>query len=502
MVPQIRFLASLLLVVGAAFPGARRDIDTADGRSFHLRVLATHDFHGALRPVAYPALNGRRLGGAAALKTLMDDLEGDCACPTVRLDGGDQMRGTLESDLTSGASSVAALNLLGLDAAAVGNHDLDWGVETLITRQREARYRWLAANVFRVDDGKRPAWATPFTMLERDGVKVGLVGYATVSTPRTLRPEVTKPYEFRPGYAAIRDAVDAVWKEHPAFVIIVAHAAGDCDADRCAGEAVELAAEIPDGRVQLIVGGHDHSPGEGVVKGVPIVRSGSNGRAIAIVDLHRRLDGTRRFATSTRTVDADRVPLDRAMVDLLAPYLRAADARGNERVTTLREPLSASSTGDRRLGGLIAEAARLAARADVGLHNPGGVRADLPRGDVSYADVYRVLPFANDVVRLTLTGRQLRELVERTGPRYYYSNLRVQYDATASRGRSVRAMRLSDGTQIRDDRSYTLATNDYLADGGDALTMLTALERKVLGITTVDAVVGHLRKRQPSQTLH
>jgi 2',3'-cyclic-nucleotide 2'-phosphodiesterase / 3'-nucleotidase / 5'-nucleotidase len=465
-------------------------------------VLATHDFHGALRPVTYPSLNGRRLGGAAALKTVMDDLEADCACPTVRLDGGDQMRGTLDSDLTFGASSVAAFELLGLDAAAVGNHDLDWGVESLISRQREARYPWLAANVFRVEDGKRPEWATPFTTVERDGVKVGVVGYATVSTPRTLRPEVTAAYEFRPGYAAIRDALDAVWKERPAFVIIVAHAAGDCDAGSCAGEAVDLAAEVPDGRVHLIVGGHDHSPGEGVVNGIPIVRAGSNGRAVGLVDLHRHTDGTHRFTMSTRMVDADTVPQDRTMVDLLAPYLRAADARGKERVTTLAESLSASPNGDRRLGGLIAAAIRLLAGADVGLHNPGGVRADLPRGDVSYGDVYRVIPFNNGVVRLTLTGRQLRQLVERTGPRYYYSNLQVEYDSGASRTRVIVALRLSDGTPIRDERSYTLATNDYLADGGDALTMLTMLQRKDMGITMVDALVRHLRKSQQTMPQH
>ena len=462
-------------------------------------MLATHDFHGALRPVTYPSLNGRRLGGAAALKTMMDDLESDCACPTVRLDGGDQMRGTLESDLTFGASTVAAFNLLGLDGAAVGNHDLDWGVETLLTRQREARYPWLAANVFRVEDGKRPAWATPFTTLDREGVKVGVVGYATVRTPRTLRPEVTEPYEFRPGYGAIRDALDAVWQKGPVFVIIVAHAAGDCEAGPCAGELVDLAEEVPAGRVHLIVGGHDHSPGEGVVNGIPIVRAGSNGRAVGVVDLHRRVDGIHRFRMSSRTVEADTVRHDRTMVDLLAPYLRAAEARGKERVTTLPEPLSASPNGDRRLGRLIADAVRRLARADVGLHNPGGVRADLPSGDVSYADVYRVIPFDNEVVRLTLTGRQLRQLVDQTGPRYYYSNLRVEYDSAASGERVIRSMRLSDGTQVSEDRSYTLATIDYLADGGDALTLLTTLQRQVLGVTVVDALADHLRTAEPPQ---
>lgn len=481
-------LLAALLACSAHLPG--RD---AASISLHLRVLATHDFHGALRPTTYAWSNGRPVGGAAAIKVVMENLEAACACPTVRVDGGDQMQGTLESNLTSGAAAVAALNHLGLDAAAVGNHELDWGVDTLVVRQREARYAWLAANVFRVDDGKRPEWATPFAMVERGGVKLGVIGYATTSTPRTLRPEVTKPYEFRSGYSAIRDALDAVWQERPDFVIVVAHAGGECGVNRCAGEMVDLASELPPGLVHLIVGGHDHTPGEGVVNSIPIVRAGSSGRGIGVIDLYRRSNGIHAFRMSRQTIYADDVRDNAAMTSLLAPYLRAADAKGKEVVTTLAEPLSASATGDRRLGSLIADATRLLARADVGLQNPGGVRADLPGGVVSYADLHRVMPFGNAVVRLTLTGRQLRQLVEQAGPRYYYSNLHVEYNAEgAPCVRSV-SLRFPEATPIRDDRSYSLATTDFLADGADGLTMLSTIPRDALGVTLLDAVIGHLR---------
>ena len=223
----VRLLASGLFAATVACHagqlGDRRAV--TDLGPLHLRVVATHDFHGALRPTTYVWSNGRLVGGAAALKGVIDSLEAACACPTVRLDGGDQMQGTLESNLTSGASVVAAFNNLGLDAAAVGNHELDWGVDTLLVRQGEARYAWLAANVFHVDGGERPKWAAPFAIVERAGVRVGVIGYATVRTPQTLRPTVTEPYEFRPGYAGIRDALDAVWRERPDFVIVVAHAA-------------------------------------------------------------------------------------------------------------------------------------------------------------------------------------------------------------------------------------------------------------------------------------
>jgi 2',3'-cyclic-nucleotide 2'-phosphodiesterase/3'-nucleotidase len=476
---RLRLAAFLAGIFFVARCGGAPSTDVAP-TALRVRVLATHDFHGALRPTTYSWSDGRPIGGAAAVKTLMDRLEADCVCPTVRLDGGDQMQGTLDSNLTRGASAVAVLNAIGLDAAAVGNHELDWGVDTLLARQREARYAWLAANVFHVRTRTRPEWARPYAMVERDGAKIGVIGYATVGTPRTQRPEITRPYEFRSGYAAIRDALDAVWRERPDFVAIVAHAGGGCSPEGCAGEMVDLALQLPPGRVHVIVGGHDHSAGSGAVNSIPIIRAGADGRAVGVVDLHRRDNGVHTFSMTQQTVYADQ-PADAAMVNLIAPYLLAADARGKEVVATLAEPLAASVRGDRRLGSLIADAARLSAKATIGLHNPGGVRADLPRGPVSYTDLHRVLPFDNTVVRLTLSGGQLRRLVAQTRS-YYYSNL------------SVDAFTLSDGTAIRDGESYTLATNDFLADGGDSLTMLAALPREVVGVTLLDAFIEHLRR--------
>lgn len=485
------FLTSGLLAVLIGC-GVRQPAAATETTALRLRVLATHDFHGALLPVESVA-DGRPVGGAAALKAVMDDLQDACACPTIRVDGGDQMQGTLESNLAFGAPVVAAFNLVGLDAAAVGNHELDWSIDTLLARRREARYAWLAANVFRVDDGTRPEWAPPFTIVERDGVKVGVIGYATVQTPRTLRPAATAAYEFRSGYAAIRDALDAVWRERPDFVVIAAHAAGGCDERGCAGEMVELASQLPPGRVHLIVGGHDHEPGGGIVNAIPIVRAGSNGRAVGVIDLTRSADGVHAFEISQQPVLADAVEPDAAMIALLASAVAAAEDKRRELVTTLAQPLSSSAAGDRELGTLIAEAARLLGNADIGLHNPGGVRTSLARGPVSYSDLHRTMPFDNAVVTLALTGEQVRQLVERVGPRYYFANLRVERDGEDARRVRHLSLIAPEPAPIRDEQTYRLATNDFLADGGDGLTLLPTLSREVTGVLLLDAVVAHLR---------
>jgi 2',3'-cyclic-nucleotide 2'-phosphodiesterase (5'-nucleotidase family) len=430
----------------------------------HLRVLTTHDLHGALLPVVYPWSQERPIGGAQALNWTVRRLTADCACVTIHVDGGDLMQGTLESNLVNGTAAVAFFNHLGLDAAAVGNHDLDWGVDTLLQRQQEARYAWLAANVIEVATGARPVWAKPYVMLKEDGLRVAVIGYATIGTPASLRPSVTAPYEFRGGYAALAPVIDEVWSQSPDFVIVAAHADGECRDDVCEGEMVELARAIPAGRVHMIAGGHNHAAGQGVVNGIPIVRAGANGTAIAVVDLYKTGDAVT-FTTSNATVYADDIEEDTKLEALLAPFEASAAERAGREITTLADTLTSARDGDRRLGELIADALRAFTNADVGMQNSGGVRANLLAGPVTYGDLFRVLPFDNKVVTLTVTGSQLRALVMQAYPSYYYSNLHIVFDPALELRRQIRDVTFADGSPLKPDAPYTLATVDSWPTG-------------------------------------
>jgi 2',3'-cyclic-nucleotide 2'-phosphodiesterase (5'-nucleotidase family) len=456
----------------------------------HIRVLAIHDFHGSLQPQTYPWSEGRQVGGAPALRAAMDSAEARCACPTFRLDGGDQLQGTLESNLVHGQSVVQALNLLGLDAAAIGNHELDWGVDTLRARLAEARYAWLAANVFLRGTDRRPDWAAPYAIVERQGVRVAVIGWATMRTPGTLRAATTAPYEFR-DVAGIRDVLAAVRRYEPDFTIIAAHAGGDCRAGDCRGEMADLARALEPGTVHLIVGGHDHTAGTGVVNGIPIVRSSSHGRAISVVDLVRNADGTRDFRMSRDTVWNDRVQPDTAMQALIAPYVALAESIARTPVATLRDSLYTLDSP--ALGNLITDAIRATAAADLSMHNPGGIRANLDAGLVTFDDLFRVLPFGNALVRVTLTGAELRQVLERALPRYYFSGATILHDPDAPAGRRLRSLRFDDGRTLRDDETYSFATSDFIAAGGDGFTMLIDRPTEHLGITLLDAFIEHLR---------
>ena len=457
----------------------------------HLRVLTTHDIHGALAPAAYPWTDGRPVGGLATLMTLMDAAEAECECPTIRLDGGDQMQGTLPSNLTYGRSVVDGMNLLGIDAAAVGNHELDWGVDTLQTRQGEARYPWLAANVVDSNTDLSPGWTRPWAILEEDGVRVGVVGYITATTPDIVMASIVAPYRFVPGEAGVRAALDAVRSERPDFVVIVAHAAGDCET-ACRGEMVDLAAELDPGEVHLIVGGHRHAPGFGVVNDIPIIRAGSSGRAVGILDLYRDADGSRRFEMRVDTAWADSIAPAPEMVAVLEPHFQRADSLAGLTLATLEDPLP-RSRGEYALGRLVADAVRAVARAQVSVSNRGGVRAGLDAGPVTYGELFQVKPFGNKVYLLDVTGVVLRQVVEVAVVRPdFMSGITAEYDADAPEGRRVRSLTLEDGTPVTPEGRYTLATSNFISEGQDGYQILARLASEPVGTTVLDALIAHI----------
>nr|MBA2626786.1 5'-nucleotidase C-terminal domain-containing protein [Gemmatimonadales bacterium] len=202
----------------------------APGDSILLRVLAINDFHGALIPKTFSWSKGRLVGGAAALKATMDSAAAQCdGCPVLRLDAGDEMQGTLESNLFYGRSTVDVFNRMGIQAAAIGNHDFDWSVDTLRQRMAESRYAWLSANIFDSTTGRRPAWAVPYTMLRAGPLNVAVIGWITPSTKTIVKAEYVRGLRFAEGAAAIRDVIDEVKARKPDVTILVAHAGAFCD---------------------------------------------------------------------------------------------------------------------------------------------------------------------------------------------------------------------------------------------------------------------------------
>jgi 2',3'-cyclic-nucleotide 2'-phosphodiesterase (5'-nucleotidase family) len=438
-----------------------------------LRVLAIGDLHGALLPRVWPWSEGRAVGGAAVLKTWLDSLGRDCGCTTMRFDAGDAMQGTLISSHAFGRPVIDVMNQLGIDAAAIGNHDFDWTVDTLRARMREARYQLVSANIYDSSATAHPDWIEPWTIVSRDRIKVAVIGLTTRETPTATLPAHVRGLTFGDLAAAVR-AVLPQARAAADYVVVLAHEGAVCDSTGCRGAIIDMARQLDSGAVDVIIAGHTHRLVNTHVNGIPIVQAASSGTAVAVVDFVRA-GGRREARARLVTAHADRVRPDSTVAAYVAGRRRLVDSISARTVARLRLPLERE--GDEYpLGRLIADAQRHIGRADVAIMNNSGIRAGLPAGHVTYGDLHTVQPFGNAVWRLTVTGEVLLAALERVvreeTPDAHVAGVELWYDPRRPAGRRVTRTRLDNGRSIDRDKRYTLAVNSFMATGGTGYDML------------------------------
>jgi len=465
-----------------------------------LRVLATTDLHGQLEPRVWDWSQGRAVGGVAAMKPWLDSLARACGCTTVRLDAGDEMQGTALSNATYGRGTVDALNAMSIDAAAIGNHEFDWSVDTLRQRMREAKYPFLSANITNAAGTARPDWATPWTLVTKYGTRVAVIGLTTTETPTATAPRNVQGLAFGDGAQAIKRYLPEA-RAAADYVIVVAHAGAVCDSGAggaCHGEILDVARQLDSGSVDLIVAGHSHQRVNTVVNGIPIVEAQSSGRAIGVVDFVR-VGGTRReVRIQLVTPYADQVRPDAALTEALGRQQQAVRNITERTVGRLKFPLKREGN-EYGLGRLIAEAQRNAGRADVSIMNNGGIRADLPSGPITWGNVYQVQPFQNRLQRVTVKGAVLQDALENCVagagdrlPDCHIAGVEVWFDVRRAAGKRIDRIRFDNGKNIEKDATYTLVVSDFMATGGSGFRMLAGLPRTDLDVLDIDAFIRYL----------
>ena len=459
-----------------------------------LRVLATSDLHGQLEARVWDWSQGRPVGGVAALKPWLDSLDNACHCASVRLDAGDEMQGTALSNATYGRGTVDAMNRLDIDAAAIGNHEFDWSIDTLRARMREAKYPFLSANITNGAGTARPDWATPWKLVTKSGVKIAVIGVTTTETPTSTASRNIQGLAFGDGAQAIKRYLPEA-RAAADFVIVLAHAGASCDSGgnaSCRGEILDVANQLDSGSVDLIVAGHTHQRVNTVVHGIPIIEAQSSARSIGIVDFVRA-GGRRAVRMQLLTPYADQVKPDTGLAAALVRQQQAVRNVTERVVARLKLPLKRE--GDEYgLGRLIADAQRAAGRADVAIMNNGGIRTDLPEGVVTWGQVYQVQPFQNRLLRLTVKGDVLLEALEHCVagrdhlPDCHVAGVEVWYDAAKAPGRRITRTRLANGKSVVNGGTYTLVVSDFMATGGSGFAMLAGAPREDLDVLDIDAL--------------
>lgn len=483
-------------------------------------VVSTNDFHGALvGSVPSFSTYGDMVGGADWLAGYLNIVREENPDGVLYLDAGDMMQGTLISNYFYGASTIEAFNHMGLAAMTIGNHEFDWGQEVLQERYDQANFPFLGANIFYKKKngnpdhghGGRPHWAKPYIVREVNGIKVGIIGIANPETPSITNPVNVANLMFTDPVQAVYDVLSEAEAEGATMIVVDAHLGGfyNSATHSVEGEIVDLACGLDPDKVDLIVSGHTHSRLDDVICGIPVVQAYSSGTAFARVDFsvdaqtgeavsynmnssatttYQTYKGApatyKRWDTGVRqTVVPD--PEVQAIVN---DYAAQIEAVKNEVIGHANAPLTRNSCGESVMGNWVTDIMRAYDPAiDFAFTNSGGLRADLPTGDLTFGQVFEVMPFDNTLVTAAVNGEQLKAVLEAgVGPGTKYcsatlahgiiqvSGLKFDWDASQPAGSRVSNVRDYDGNPIdlSTTATYTIAVNDFMANGGDGYPVL------------------------------
>ncbi len=502
-----------------------------------LSLVGFNDVHGQLHASAGRAGLVSLSAYVEALRNLRK-LDGGAV---LLIDAGDMLHGTLESNLGEGAPIIAAYNSLGVAAAAIGNHEFDFGPVgpdaipmrpdqdprgALKARAREADFPLLAANLIDASTGELVDWDNvyPSAMLDVAGFRVGVVGVTSMNSLQTTIAANVRDLRLRPIAEAVVREATKLRGDGAHLVIVLAHAGGRCtafddprDTSSCRmnGEILRVARELPPGLVDHIMAGHVHDGIAHVVNGISITSSYSSARAFSRTDfVMDRSSGAildRRIyppqfpdAVLTPSLRYEGQALqDHREVAAIAEAARevADDVRLDKLGVTLTAAFPVDRDVESALSNLMTEAMLDSFDGDVAIHNViGGIRRGLPAGELTYGAIYEMFPFDNLVTIHEISGATLREIIARkaaTQRKPGFAGMRVFVNCE-THGMQV-VMRLDGGREIGDDDRIRVIANDFLALGGDDI-LTPAIEGDGLAIAqglprTRDALLAWLRER-------
>ncbi len=426
-----------------------------------IRLLHVNDIHGFAEPYT-PYGAKEPLGGVAWLAAKAGELRKEK--PALFLAAGDVIQGNNWTNLSQGRASIELLNLMGLDALVVGNHEFDFGLDVLKKRISEVRFPVLGANVEGVESLR------PYVIREVGGVRVAILGIVTDDTPVATHPKNVAGLTFRsPAETVSRYLPELRGK---ASVIVVLSHLGYA-ADR------RLAEQVPG--IDVIVGGHSHTRVDSPTRvgNTVIVQAWEHGKTLGVLDI--ALSGGKITSIDGRLEDIrpDRGEPDPDVLSLVQKYKREADAVLEGRAGESGIDLDGENVRKREtnLGDLVADIMRDVSGADAAIINGGGIRASIAKGTILVKNVYTVLPFDNYIVAIRLSGSRIRQALEHgvagaetgSGAFPQVSGLSFTYDPKAPAGSRVRQV-LINGKPLDPAREYSVATNDFLAAGGDGYT--------------------------------
>jgi len=533
--------AMLSAGLGLAAPCRAQTADVVE-----LRILAINDFHGHLRPppggirIADPDDKTKSVvvpaGGSERMATVVRQLRKGHS-NTIFVAAGDLIGASpFLSAMFHDEPTIESLSMMGLALSSVGNHEFDEGKNELLRMQNGgchpvdkclgphpfpgAKFHYLAASTVEKATGKTVF--PPYEIREFEGIPVAFIGLTLKGTPDIISPDSAKGLEFRDEAATVNALVPELKARGIEAIVVLIHEGGQPSGgyNECpgiSGPIVDIVKKF-DHAVDVVISGHTHQAYVCEIDGRLVTSGDKYGTLVTAIDL--KLDRTTRDVVSAKAnntiVRIDGTAADPEQSALLEAYDRVAAPLANRPAGSITETLSRvpNPAGESALGDIIADAQLAATRAAtsggavIAFTNPGGIRIDIARkedGAVTYADIFASQPFRNQLVTLTLTGKQIKEALEQQWsdpkrPRILQVSKGFAYawDGTKPDGERVLAARMSlNGRPIDPAAGYRVTVNNFLSVGGDGFTAFKGGMAQQFGGYDVDALGTYFKANSP-----
>lgn len=521
-----------------------------------IAIIGTNDIHGAVLPFETELTNPSGIthyhtAGVATLAALIRHLAAEYPGRWLWLDAGDEFQGSIESNSFGGAPMVTFFNYAGLTAAAIGNHEFDFGLKNLKERMHQAHYPYLAANIFTKKTGQRALFPNTYSskLFTLGEIKVGVIGLSTLETPYTTKAENVKTLLFANLKKTTENEVAKLRKKGATIILLTAHVGLHCDNEKnlvssihtkdevqppChetpSDEMVLLLKNLKPGTIDAVVAGHSHTIVHNWIAGVPVVQSGVYGKYIHVIYLtydkdtkkilpeETRIEGpipvcTHIFANQQNcdnlqetgkslgelipfTMHGRVMQEDLAVKNLLHPYVQQVAGLKHKRVGFAMEAVPHFKNQESPLANFATDTLRELTHADVAILGSGNIRAGWNKGPITYGDVYRSFPFDNFVMSFMISGADLKKVLSiiSAGEKSPYHTSGLQLTLCESPKKLIKAT-MANGDPILDQKKYRFSTIDFLIQGGDDFKDTVTITKSIPKITHElmrDAMIARL----------
>lgn len=465
-------------------------------------IVSFNDFHGNV------AEDVREKGKNAGMAKIVGYVnEAKKKNPnTIVVSGGDNYQGTAISNLTFGLPVTKMMKALNLTASAVGNHEFDWGSERIGKWGKDGGFDYLAANIYDAKQKEPVPWAKPYKIVTVDGIKIAFIGLSTEETQYQTKAEFVKNVTFIPVDKAASYWVNFLKsgkaKEGiPNVIIALTHVPSEQKTNsNIVGKEIEKLTEVKG--LDAVITGHSHRTVQGYLNDKAVIQAFKYGRALG--KLHIIFDNKKliKIEPSVDMISEHKsdIIVDKNAEKMLLEEQKAMSKVLDVKIGELKKDIPHSREGSlTELGYWVANTMRHRTNSQIGITNGGGVRRSLYKGNITMGDMYEIMPFDNQVVVAKVTGKHLKKLIDHgIGANFMtdgqFAGLKVVYDPKLEYENRIIKITLEDGTPIKDEEIYTVATNDFIVGGGDRYDFSEAIEIKDLFIPIRDLLVDEIKK--------